>query len=168
MNSPASRAAKIIRENRYLTLATASAEGPWAAPINYIRGPNRYLHFYSARAARHSREIGESSTIAAAVFNSQATSEDIDGVQLEATCSVLHGAELAVVHEYYFNVSMPPTARGWWMRPVSAFDDGGTWAFYRLDIQRLWVVDFESIERERLDSRITVDPAQMWERIAIS
>ena len=49
------------------------------------------------------------------------------------------------------------------LRPVSAFDEEGTWAFYRLDFQGVWVIDFESIERERLDSRLVVDLAEMWE-----
>lgn len=162
MMSPASRAAKMITENRFLTLSTASSDGPWAAPINYVLGPGRYLHFYSARKARHSRDVGESSNVAGAIFNTQAASEDVDGLQFAARCSVLHGDELAAVHQYYFDVNFPPEQRDWWLRPVRAFDEGGTWAFYRLDIQGVWVIDFESIERERLDSRLVVDPGEMW------
>jgi uncharacterized protein YhbP (UPF0306 family) len=162
VKSPAERAAKMVTENRYLTLSTASTNGPWATPINYVVGPDKYLHFYSARKSRHSQDIGESSDVAGAIFNSQAASEDVDGLQFAGRCSVLHGEELATVHEYYFKVNFPPETRDWWLRPVSAFDEGGTWAFYRLDFQGLWVIDFESIERERLDSRLVVDPAEMW------
>jgi Pyridoxamine 5'-phosphate oxidase len=165
MMSPASRAAKMITENRYLTLSTASSDGPWAAPINYALGPGRYLHYYSARKARHSQDVGDSSNVAAAIFNTQATEADVDGLQFTARCSVLHGGELAIVHQYYFDVNLTPEQRGRWLRPVSAFDEGGTWAFYRLDIQGLWVIDFESIERERLDSRILVDLEEMWEQV---
>jgi uncharacterized protein YhbP (UPF0306 family) len=167
MMSPASRAAKMITENRYLTLSTASSDGPWAAPVNYAIGPGRHLHYYSARKARHSHDVGESSDVAAAIFNSQATAADVDGLQFAARCSVLHGDELATVHQYYFGVTLTPEERDWWLRPVSAFDEGGTWAFYRLDIQGLWVIDFESIERERLDGRIQVDLEEMWERVKV-
>jgi uncharacterized protein YhbP (UPF0306 family) len=165
MMSPASRAAKIITENRYLTLSTASSDGPWAAPVNYVVGPGRYLHYYSARKARHSRDVGESSDVAAAIFHAPPAAAEVDGLQFAARCSVLRGDELATVHQYFFDVNLAPEERDWWLRPVSAFDEGGTWAFYRLDIQGLWVIDFQSIERERLDSRILVELEEMWEQV---
>lgn len=160
--SPVGRAAKIVAENRYLTLSTASSDGPWATPINYVVGPGRYLHFYSARKARHSQDIGESSIVAGAIFNSQAASEDVDGLQFSGPCSILHSEDLVTVHKYYFNVNFPPETRDWWLRPVAAFDEGGTWAFYRLALQNLWVIDYESIERDRLDSRLVVESMEMW------
>lgn len=162
MSVVAERAAKIIGGNRYLTLATSGSSGPWAAPINYVIGPGDYLHFYSARKARHSGDIGESNAIAAAIFNSAAASADVDGLQLEARCSILHGDDLRAVHQYYFDTNFPADQRDWWLRPVSAFDEGGIWAFYRLEFVHLWVIDFESIERERLDSRLAVDIDETW------
>lgn len=168
MASPSNRAANIIATNRFLTLATADADGPWAAPINYVIGPGHNLHFYSAQKSRHSLAIGDATDVAAAIFNSQASSSDVDGLQLQAHCSLLRGDDLADVYEHYFRVNFAaPEEREWWIRPISAFDVGGMWAFYRLEIQNLWVIDFESMERERLDSRVDVDLAAMWARALV-
>lgn len=166
MDTTASRAAKMVKGNRFLTLATASGSGAWAAPVNYIVGPGAYLHYYSARSARHSRDIEATATVAGAIFNSQAASEDVDGMQFEAVCTALQDQDLSNVHEYYFDTNFSAEERDWWFRPTSAFDKGGTWAFYRIDMRHVWVIDFESIERERLDTRLEVNIDEMWKQLS--
>ncbi|MFF5308788.1 pyridoxamine 5'-phosphate oxidase family protein [Streptomyces massasporeus] len=152
------RAAKMIRENRFFTLATQGVDGVWAAPINYVLGENAELYFYSAADARHSRHIGDQALVAGAVFNSTATSEEVDGLQFAATCITLDGDELERVSEYYFQVNFPDEVdREWWYRPAAEFAPGATWRFYKLQFTDVFVIDFESVEESRVDKRVRID-----------
>ncbi|WP_157968674.1 pyridoxamine 5'-phosphate oxidase family protein [Streptomyces geranii] len=158
MNDFTQRAAKMIRENRFLTLATHKADEVWAAPINYVVGTDGNLYFYSAAEARHSRHVGDIAVVAGAVFNSMATSEEVDGLQFSATCEPLDGGKLEAISEYYFRVNFPDEVdREWWYRPASAFTPGGTWRFYQLSMTDVFVIDFESVETSRIDKRVQVD-----------
>ncbi|MGW2290695.1 pyridoxamine 5'-phosphate oxidase family protein [Streptomyces phaeochromogenes] len=158
INEFAERAAKMIRENRFLTLATHGADGVWAAPINYVVGSDTHLYFYSAAEARHSQHIGDRAIVAGSVFNSMATSEEVDGLQFTATCETLNGEKLEKVSEYYFRVNFPDeTDRAWWYRPASEFAPGATWRFYQLSMAEVFVIDFESVEESRIDKRVQVD-----------
>lgn len=165
--NPAERAAGMLTANRFMTLATVDAAGVWSAPINYVIGPGPHLHFYSARAARHSMAISYSSQVAFSVFDTRASSEEVDGLQLSATMSaVSQPDELAAVHDHYFRVNFPDQeTREWWWRPVQAFAEGATWAFYRLSIQEAFVINMDSIESERLDLRVSVDLDEMWSKV---
>lgn len=154
----AARAAKMFRENRFLTLATHGSDGVWAAPINYVLGTDASLYFYSAAEARHSHHIGDEATVAGAVFNSTATSEEVDGLQFAATCAPLDGEELEQVSEYYFRVNFSDESeREWWYRPSSDFAPGATWRFYRLSMTEVFVIDLEGFEETKIDRRVQVD-----------
>jgi len=160
---PPERAARLIRANRYLTLATADDQGPWAAPINYVTGPGDFLHFYSTITARHSLAVSHTPRVAGAIFDTRAASEDVDGLQVAASCTVVDAGQLDEVHSHYFEVNFAdPTERKWWYRPPAAFLDGGVWRFYRLTIEEAYVIDFESIEKDRVDRRVTVDLEELW------
>lgn len=164
--TPTERAAKMIKQNRYLTLGTADDVGPWVAPINYVIGPGAHLHFYSASNARHSVALARKSLCSGAIFDSRAASEDVDGLQFEATCDVVEDPDLEPVHSHYFEVNFAdPAVRKWWYRPPGAFGAEGIWRFYRITLSALYVIDFESITKERVDRRVDVALDDMWEII---
>ena len=54
--SATGRAVELIRDSHVMTLATASNDGPWAAPVYYYY-KNRAFFFFSSEAARHIRDI---------------------------------------------------------------------------------------------------------------
>jgi uncharacterized protein YhbP (UPF0306 family) len=153
----------MLSSNRFLTLATADPEGPWATPINYVVGPGEYLHFYSAVESLHSRAIGNANDVAIAIFDSKASSEDVDGMQSRARCTVVTHTDLPTVHEHYFRVNFSSDEdRAWWYRPAEEFEEPSIWRFYRLALIEAWVIDFDSIEQERVDRRLPVDLAGIW------
>jgi len=163
MPSPEERAASLITDNRYLSLATRDSSGPWVAPINYVVGPDDCLHFYSAVEARHSRALADAADSAVAIFNSQASSEEVDGLQASGRCTAVPPDELETVHSHYFEVNFTsPEERAWWLRPADEFTGDGKWRFYRLSLEEIFVIDFESIENERVDRRVAVDAVEMW------
>lgn len=152
------RAVRLVRNNRYLTLATCGDGRPWAAPINYVLGPGPYLHFYSARTALHSRHVVDTPEVACAIFDSTAVGEDVDGMQFTATCAEVTGASLPELTEHYFTTNFPPgEIRDWWYRPPSEFEGDAPWRFYRLDFTEVYLIDLDTFEETRIDSRVLVD-----------
>lgn len=166
MPSPAERAASIITENRFLSLGTSDANGPWIAPINFVVGPGNYLYFYSATESRHSHALETNERVAVAIFDSRATSDDVDGMQCSGICSEVAERDIDAVHAHYFAVNFSdPEEREWWLRPSEEFTGNGLWRFYRLSLQEIFVIDLDSIEQERVDKRISVDATEMWQLV---
>ena len=160
------RAAKMLVANRYFPLATCSKAGPWCAPINYVIGPGHRLTFYSAPDSRHGVDLAASSTVSGAIYDSTATSSEVDGLQFLGDCRVIDDAELPKVHEHYFEVNFTdPAAREWFYREPQAFSSQGRHRFYEVVFRDVYVINYESMENERLDSRLEVPLAEMWSRI---
>ena len=64
-------ARSIIESNRFMTLATADAEGlPWASPVWYAPKDPRELFWVSSPEARHSRNIAVRPQVAIVIFDS--------------------------------------------------------------------------------------------------
>jgi nitroimidazol reductase NimA-like FMN-containing flavoprotein (pyridoxamine 5'-phosphate oxidase superfamily) len=64
-------ARSIIESNRFMTLATADAEGvPWASPVWYAPKDPRELFWVSSPDARHSRNIAVRPQVAIVIFDS--------------------------------------------------------------------------------------------------
>lgn len=160
------RAVKILKENRFLTLATCSNDEAWAAPINYVIGSTGQLYYYSARKARHSQDIEKNPRIMCAVYNSTAVANDIDGMQFVGHCTVVSGLELEHVAEYYFRVNFPdPKEREWWYRPHTSFSGEGPWRFYKIDPINMYIIDIESVIQTKIDRRITVDVKEVLNKL---
>ena len=100
----AATARSIIDANRYLTLATADADGrPWASPVWFAHAAHRELFWLSDPAARHSRNITARPEVAVVVFDSGVPIGTGRGVYLEGVAGQVEGADveraLAVVSE---------------------------------------------------------------------
>lgn len=165
-SDPLSRATKLFKENRYFSLATTDESGAWCAPINYVIGPKNGLLFYSSPTSRHAKAIGESSYVAGAIFDSRATSSEVDGLQFRGLCSVVSAVDLASFHKHYFMKNFFSEAeRQWWYRDVTAFAQGAMHRFYFVEMLEVFVIDFESLEKHRLDQRLPIDMTELWSKL---
>ena len=64
----------IIESNRFMTLATADAEGqPWASPVWYAHAKHREFFWVSSPEARHSRNLAVRRRLAIVIFDSHCT-----------------------------------------------------------------------------------------------
>jgi nitroimidazol reductase NimA-like FMN-containing flavoprotein (pyridoxamine 5'-phosphate oxidase superfamily) len=64
-------ARSIIDRNRFMTLATADAEGlPWASPVWYAPRDPRELFWVSSPEARHSHNVAARPQVAIVIFDS--------------------------------------------------------------------------------------------------
>lgn len=140
--TPEERALAIITGNRYLTLATSDANGPWVCPLAYVWLPDNSLVFYSAVMARHSEAISINPHIAGAIYDSQVSSDDADGVQFSGLCTEVPPEELDRVILTYFNISFPdPEIQARWTRPKTDFISPAPQRFYRIIIKHAYVPD---------------------------
>ncbi len=86
--SYAEQAKRIIKENIYCTIATATKEGyPWVSPVFYAYDDMYTLYWVSSKKAKHSILITQNSHVAIVIFNSQAPEGDAVGVYFEANAS---------------------------------------------------------------------------------
>ncbi|HYA40597.1 MAG TPA: pyridoxamine 5'-phosphate oxidase family protein [Syntrophobacteraceae bacterium] len=76
-----SLAVYLIEEQSTMTLATASARGPWAAPIYYTFLGSAF-YFFSDPSSRHIVDSLESGRASAAIFAQASSWQDIRGLQM--------------------------------------------------------------------------------------
>ena len=76
----------IIDGNRYMTLATAGAEGrPWASPVFYASAEYTNFYWISAPGATHSQNLAQRPHIAIVIFDSGAAEGEGQAVYMSAT-----------------------------------------------------------------------------------
>lgn len=148
--------ADVILVNRYLTMATADADGSsWASPLAYVVDGSGDLVYYSATDSRHSRDIAVRPVVACAIFDSSRPSDEADGVQLVGEVSEVGELELPVVMRLYFERSFPDAVvRARWLRPISDFMGDSPQRFYRIRITEAYRPDPSSA---KIDRRVGLD-----------
>ena len=134
-------ARSIIDAERYMTLATADAEGvPWASPVWYA--PNGYaeLLWVSYPDARHSRNLAIRPQVSIVIFDSTVAPPDGQAVYMEA-----EAAEAADGLEVFSARSMAQGLGEW-------KDLSGPLRLYRAVVSRHWMLG------EGRDERVPVSP----------
>jgi len=116
-----SDAREILDANRYLTLATADADGtPWASPVWYAHvGYSEFL-WVSRPDARHSRNIAARPRVAIVVFDSTVREGDAEAVYVEATAEEVPEADRARVIEVFSARSVSTGSPAWTVEDVIA------------------------------------------------
>jgi uncharacterized protein YhbP (UPF0306 family) len=160
------RAASIIRAGRYLTLATADDEGPWAAPVAYSLHGDAHIYFYTGTVTRHFRHLSAAGIVAGAVFDSTVPNVDADGVQFLAAAEEVQDAELDAVMERYFHLQFPDAAdRAMFEAPREFFVAPAQQRFVRLRLTYVAVPDLSAYEvpegEPKIDAHVPVDVAAL-------
>jgi len=119
-----------------MTLATAGAEGPWAAAVFYAHR-DWALYFLSAATSRHCRDIAHNPRVAATIQGDYAQWREIKGIQLEGSAARLSGAEEARARELYGEKF--PLLRGEAPPEIAAAIARISW--YRIAPERAWFID---------------------------
>jgi uncharacterized protein YhbP (UPF0306 family) len=155
MNSNNEKARTIIRANRYLTLATSAGGETWAAPVAYAHDEQFNFFWYSEKTARHSQHIEANQSVAIAIFNSQSSSDEVDGLQIVGLASEVAPNDLPAIVELYYRQSFPDeSVRGRWTKPVECFVGDAPQRFYRFKPVRVYKCDTENAS---VDRRLLVD-----------
>ena len=150
MDNTVDKARKIIRENRYMTLATCSEGSPWIAPLAYVVDANYNFYWYSAIDVRHSQHIKRNPHAAVAIYNSTEPSDIADGLQMSGTASEVSESDLARVMDLYWKQSFPDEqVRSQWMRPAKDFTGNAIQRFYQFTPTQIYKPDPSDIKVDR-------------------
>jgi nitroimidazol reductase NimA-like FMN-containing flavoprotein (pyridoxamine 5'-phosphate oxidase superfamily) len=85
----------MIDANRYMTLATADANGqPWASPVFYATADYADFYWVSVPEATHSRNIAQRPQVSAVIFDSAVAVGAGQAVYLSATAEQVNGGDL--------------------------------------------------------------------------
>ena len=130
--------AAYLDEHHVMTLATSSADGPWAAAVFFVR-LDHALVFMSSAQSRHGRDLAADPRCAAAVQANERDWARIKGVQLQGRVSAIEGAAQARALLHYAAkfplVASPATA------PAAIAAAMAKVRWYRLRIERLFFID---------------------------
>ncbi len=133
----------IIRENKYLTLATADGE-PWAAPLFYCVDDQWNFYFISQIHSRHIQHILKNPNVAFAIFDSHQEEGKGNGVQGSGSVKQLEESELDEAFRWYRTSFVEMNKE--------SFTGDAPYRFFKLIPKKLYVLDPEA----KVDKRVEV------------
>lgn len=129
--------AEYLAQHHVMTLATQSADGPWAAAVFYaVYGDD--LIFLSSAKTRHCTDLARDARCAATIQGQPEDWRSIQGVQIEGRVEELRGDERDRARDTYarrFPFVRPAGA------PAAIVAALARVRWYRLRIARLWFID---------------------------
>ncbi len=145
--SGAEGARSIIDAGRYLTLATADADGvPWASPVWYAPDGYAELLWVSHPEARHSRNLAVRPQVSIVVFDTAVTPGDGQAVYMAAEAGEADPDRLAV-----FSERSQAQGLGEWT-PARL---GDRLRLYRAVVSEHWMLGEERDERVRVNPQVS-------------
>lgn len=113
-------AARLVAANRYMTIATADAEGrPWISPVWYAASSDTEFLWVSAPAARHSANIAVRPQVAIVIFDSTPAATAAEALYLEATAHAVTDDRLAETIAAYSQRSQADGNPAWTIADVT-------------------------------------------------
>ncbi len=148
-------ARKILRENIYMTLATADEENnPWVSPMFYGYEHDFTIYWISPWDCLHSRLIDKNSQVALTIFNTQEKAGEGNAVYFRGRAEVLDDFnELKRAIKIIYKRSASEKKR-----VPKDFQDGSPRRVYKAIPDKIWVLR-ESVEVKghRMDYRVEVN-----------
>ncbi|AZV26581.1 hypothetical protein CT157_11340 [Pseudomonas syringae] len=157
------RAYNLLKESRFVTLASCSKEGDvWASTVNYIPVLKPVsLVWSSQRSAQHSQNIRNSKKISGSIFryDLQGISPlGVDGVQFNGSACEISSSESEEIYNYFRRCNFSNESESLrFMPPLEEFLEAGHRRFYRVKIQQLWLFDIDEWLDSKNDQRVLID-----------
>ncbi len=85
----------IIKNNLYLTLATAEGNSPWVAPLYFCVDSSYNFYFVSEIDTKHARDIQINPEVAFAIFDSHSEVGKGSGIQGSGNVQIVKDEEVA-------------------------------------------------------------------------
>ena len=157
-------AARIIKENRFLSLATTNKKGEiWATPLSYSYDEGCNFYVTTAVDSVHINHVRANPYVAFSIFDSTRRVSDIDGIQVYGIMGEVEPNELErIVKAYYLHVFPDPNERKLWEAPAEYFtkDEFPVYRFYQIKPINLYKRDTENID---VDRRVEIDILKLSE-----
>lgn len=146
---PATTARQIIDANRYMTLATADADGrPWATPVWFAADGYTDFIWVSRPSTRHSANIAVRPEVGIVIFDSTVPINQGQAVYVEAVAEQVPDAGIEPATSIFSARSEAAGSRRW--QPADVVGAAG-FRLYRARATAHYVLDAH-------DSRIPVEP----------
>lgn len=157
MENYEAQAKKIITDNIYMTIATASPDGkPWISPVFFAYDDVYNLYWVSDRNSRHSNLIRENNKVAIVIFDSSAPEGEGDGVYFEARVVELNNTQ--EIKKGMLILSARVTQEEFRIKKVGEVSKEGAWRIYKAIPQKISKLkEGEYVNEQYVDRRIEID-----------
>ena len=157
MKNYKAQAKKIITDNIYMTIATASPDGnPWISPVFFAYDDVYNLYWVSDRNSRHSNLIRENNKVAIVIFDSSAPEGEGDGVYFEARVVELNNTQ--EIKKAMLILSARVTQEEFRIKKVGEVSEEGVWRIYKATPQKISKLkEGEYVNKQYVDRRIEID-----------
>lgn len=135
----------IIRNNIYLTLATAT-EMPWASPLFYCKDNKFNFYYISLTNSVHSQNIAKNGKVAFAIFDSHQKEGTGNGVQGYGIAKQLKGIEIVDALRYYRTSFIPMN--------LATLRKVGYYRLYKITPEKFYVLDPEASVDKRVEVKL--------------
>ena len=135
-------AKQIIRENKYLTLATAD-QFPWAAPIYYAVNDQQEFYFISQLDSLHTQHIVKNHNVAFAIFDSHQPEGTGNGVQGSGKAYLVEKKEIVKELRWYHSSFLP--------MKIKSFCGAASYRFFKLIPEHIYILDPEATTDKRVE-----------------
>lgn len=157
MNNYNQQAKKIISENIYMVIASASAEAkPWITPVFFAYDDQYNLFWVSHKDSRHSTLIRSNPQVAVVIFDSKVPEGKADAVYVEATADELtNEAEIKYATDV---LSARVTKDEFKVKRIEDVTNEGLWRVYKAVPQKVYkLAEGKYINGQYVDTRTEVD-----------
>ncbi|MFI5412788.1 MAG: pyridoxamine 5'-phosphate oxidase family protein [Candidatus Micrarchaeales archaeon] len=154
-NSYEEKARSIIDKIRYMVLATSDKMGnPWASPVFFAVDEKYNFYFLSAIDSRHGINIEKNPKVGIAIFDSTNPMGSSDGVQLEATVSIIGKKDIAKTIDIYCKRLFPNSKiASTDLYEPSRYVEPSEFRFYKVEPIAVYVNGVERREKVDLNKR---------------
>ncbi|CAB3774552.1 pyridoxamine 5'-phosphate oxidase family protein [Paraburkholderia humisilvae] len=164
------RAFWLIRNTRFMTLATADANGdPWASTVNYVLLLDHRIRllWHSMRKAQHSANLAARPRTTGAIFRTDLSTEQspltLDGLQFSGSARAVPEQHVVDIHAVYYRLNFPDeSVRRTFMLPIDEFVAEGGRRFYELTLDAWWLLDIDQWLVDKEDRRIALPPPDQF------
>lgn len=151
------KAKKIITENIYCTVATATSEGkPWISPVFFVYDEAYNIYWVSNKGALHSELTRENPRVAIVFFDTHAPEGAGTAVYMEATAKELSETDEVATGIELFNARA--TDDHFKIKSAAHVMGDGVWRIYKATPARVSLLgEGEYINGQYVDKHIPVD-----------
>ena len=151
------QAKKIIADNIYMTIASASLDGkPWVSPVFFAYDDSYNLYWVSDKNSRHSNLIRENKKVAVVIFNSKVPEGEGDGVYVDAQAVELNDVREA--KEAMSILSARVTQEEFRIKKIGEVTEEGVWRIYKATPQSVSKLkEGEYANGQYVDRRIEIN-----------
>ena len=156
----------IIKDNKFLSLATIDNEGEvWSTPLSYYCDENYNFYFTSELDSKHIINIMDNPNVSFTIFDSTRRVSDVDGLQIKGIVGQVDNNDLErVVKNYYLNVFKDPEERKEWEAPYTYFlqDEKPVYRFFQIVPTEIYKRDTDYLDADR---RVKIDIEELKKAI---